>query len=137
MKEYVGCSKRDIEILIESIHFPGVRVNRVKFVKHAYARTKKKGIVYNFSKGGKKMFSIWGLPKYDDAAKPGEDWLTIEMSIICDSGVSDLVREGDDGYRKACVLYQLAEKMYAEQHKLNPAAKLKRDMITKILVRTK
>ena len=107
MDRYVGSSKKDIENLIESVREPGISVRRERRIKRACAFAGVPNIVYHFSKGGQRLFSICVAPNYD--------WENIEMSIMCDKVFSDPVREGDDAYRKAYVLYQLAEKMYEVQ----------------------
>jgi len=107
MDGYVGTSKKDIEILIESVQEPGVSVRRERHTKRICAFIDGPNTVYRFSKGGKKLFAICVTQK--------TDWENMEMSIMCNRVFSDPVREGDEGYRKACVLYQLAERMYEIQ----------------------
>jgi len=107
MVGYIGTSKRDIEYLIESVQEPGVSVRRERRAKCLCAFMDGPNTVYRFSKGGKKLFAICVIQK------AGLE--NIEMSIMCNRVFSDPVREGDEGYRKACVLFQLAEKMYEVQ----------------------
>ena len=107
MGGYVGTSKKDIENLIDSVQEPGICVRRERRTKRPGVFVGEPNIFYHFSKNGEKLFSICVAAKYGR-----ED---IEMSIMCNRVFSDPVREGDEGYRKACVLYQLAERMYEIQ----------------------
>lgn len=107
MDGYIGTSKKDIENLIESVQEPGISVRRERRTKRAGFFAGVPNIFYHFSKNSQKLFSICVAIKYGC-----ED---IKMSIIYDKFSSDPVCEGDEGYRKACVLYQLAEKMYETQ----------------------
>jgi len=101
MNGYIGCSKKDIEYLIETVNAPGVSVKRRSLPK------KKSGVRYSFLDGGKDLFSLTCVRLSDRDS--------MEISISSGADVSDALREGDDAYRKACVLYQLAEKMYEAQ----------------------
>lgn len=103
MNKYVGCSKKDIDNLIESVQEPRVSVERYQFERTTF--------VYQFSKGAKQLFSVF--------VYESENGDLIKMSIICGGGVSDFICAGDDGYRKACVLGQLAKKMYANRQLSN------------------
>lgn len=96
MTGYVGSSKKCIENLIDVIQEPKIDVERYQFEKTTF--------VYQFSKGKKRLFSIF---VYESLR--GD---LVKMSIISNSGVSDFICDGDEGYRKACVLYQLAKRMY-------------------------
>jgi hypothetical protein len=135
MDGYVGASKKDIENLIESVQEPGVSVQRERRTKRAGVFAGVPNVFYHFSKDGKRLFSICVAVKYGC-----ED---IKMSIMCGGVFSDIVREGDDGYRKACVLYQLAERMYEMRYgkpikALNLAAQLRQtSMFCKMALRTK
>ena len=119
MSGYVGSSKRYIEDLIESVQEPGVNLRREKRAKSLCPFMVGPNIVYRFYKDGKKLFFLCVLQKAGDE--------NIEMSINRDSVFSEPIREGDEGYRKACVLHQLAEKMYETQHKMQHKA-LKRSI---------
>jgi len=107
MDGYVGTSKKDIENLIDFAQEPGVFVRRERRTKRAGVFVGVPNIFYHFSKNGQRLFSICVATKYGCE--------NIEMSIMCNKVCSEPVCEGDDGYRKACVLYQLAEKMYETQ----------------------
>ena len=102
---YIGSSKKDLDDLIDSIQKPGVVVKRVR-------RVKESSVVYRFSKDGKQMFSLLTL-----LVSESDEWKKIEVLIKSKDGISDPVREGDDGYWKARELYQLAERMYEIQRK--------------------
>jgi len=104
MNGYIGCSKKDIEDLIESVEVPGISVKRILL------RKKKSGVGYRFFKGGNDLFSV-----YCTRLSGGS---SMEISISNGTAVSDLLCEGDDAYRKACVLYQMAEKMYETQSEI-------------------
>ncbi len=114
MNGYIGCSKKDIEDLIESVNAPGVTVKRANTAK------KQSGVVYRFMKNGKNMFALCSV---QDCA---------QLAIMRGTNISDLLCAGDDGYRKACVLYQLAEKMY-EMQSFDP----KQNLIAKVSARVK
>ena len=101
MNGYVGCSKKDIENLIESVEVPGISVKRVSL------RKKKSGVGYRFLKGGNNLFAVY-CTRFSGGS-------SMEISISDGVAVSDLLCEGDEAYRKACVLYQMAEKMYETQ----------------------
>ena len=104
MAEYVGVSKRDLDMFIELVEGAGVNLRREKRAKSLCPFMVGPNIVYRFYKDGKKLFFLCVLQKAGDE--------NIEMSINRDSVFSEPIREGDEGYRKACVLHQLAEKMY-------------------------
>ena len=115
MGGYVGSSKKDIECLIDSVQEPGVSVRREIRIKRPCSVMAGPNILYHFYKDGERLFSVCVSPKGKTALDGAEHWANIEMLIVCNNVASDLVCEGDDAYRKACVLYQLAEKMYESQ----------------------
>ena len=82
MKGYVGCSKKDIEDLIESVEVPGISVKRISL------RKKKSGVGYCFLKGGNNLFSV-----YCTRLSGGN---SMEISISSGTAVSDLLCEGDE-----------------------------------------
>ena len=107
MAGYVGTLRQNIEGFIGDVQEKGVAVRRENRVKRTSALMQKPCIAYFFSKDIEKLFALYVVLL--------DEGKNIEMLIKQDDSHSDIVREGDDGYRKAFVLYQLAEKMYAQQ----------------------
>lgn len=103
MNGYIGCSKKDIEYLIETVNAPGILVKRRSLPKKQF------GVLYRFFDGAKNLFSLRCMHLSDRDS--------MEISISCGADISDTLCEGDAAYRKACVLYQLAEKMYETQRR--------------------
>ena len=107
MAGYISTLRQNIEVFIGNVQKEGVAVRRENRVKRTSALMQKPCIAYFFSKDIEKLFALYVV-----LLGEGEN---IEMLIKQGDSHSDIVREGDDGYRKACVLYQLAEKMYGQQ----------------------
>ena len=107
MAGYIGTLRQNIEGFIGGVQEKGVAVRRENRVKRTSVLMRKSCIAYFFSKDSEKLFALYVVLL--------DEGKNIEMLIKQDDSYSDTVREGDDGYRKACVLYQLAEKMYQQQ----------------------
>ncbi len=107
MAGYVAVSRKSIEDFIVTVREQGVTVRRENRLKRTSALMNVPCMVYFFSKDIEKLLAVYVV-----LLGGGEN---IEMLIKQGDSHSDTVREGDDGYRKACVLYQLAEKMYQQQ----------------------
>ena len=123
MGGYVGTTKRDIEYLIDSVMEPGVIVKRELRIKPVNTDRGGVNILYHFYKNGGRLFSVCVLPKSNSMSNDFYQMENLEVSILCDRVSSDFVCKGDDGFRSARVLCQLAEKMYETQ---NVTKKLKK-----------
>lgn len=119
MGGYIGTTKRDIDFLIDSILEQGVSVRREIRTKTVRVDTEGVNVLYHFYKNNEKMFSLRMLPKSD--FKPNDFYKleNLEVSISADHVSSDFICKGDDGFRSARVLCQLAEKMYKTQKAIN------------------
>ena len=118
MGGYVGTTKRDIDYLIDSVMEPGVSVKREIRTKTILTDACRVNILYHFYKNNDKLFSLRILPKSDFKSTDFYQLENLEVSILYDREASDYLCKGDDGFRSARVLCQLAEKMYETQNAL-------------------
>lgn len=132
MGGYVGTTKRDIDFLIDSILEQGVSVKREIRTKTIRTDASGVNILYHFYKNNEKMFSLRILPKSD--FKPNDFYKleNLEVSISADHVSSDFICKGDDGFRSARVLCQLAEKMYKTQNALKKMQKRQAQLKTQV-----
>ena len=141
MGGYVGTTKRDIEYLIDSVSEPGVSVKREVRTKLVHTAVGGVNILYHFYKDNKKLFSVCILPKGNSLSNDSFIWANAELSVLRNSASSDVLCKGDEGFRKMCVLCQLAEKMYETQSTVknlqNKQTQLKNKVVGEIASRRK
>ena len=72
------------------------------------------------------------LPKSDFKSTDFYQLENLEVSILYDREASDYLCKGDDGFRSARVLCQLAEKMYETQNALKKLQKKQAQLKTQV-----